>query len=361
MDYKINTLGEFKNDELENIFWEGEVKKGLRLIRYMILFSSLGFLLVGAMDLIFKTDISIKMALIIARTGIFVLGVALFNGIKKFRSNNSISIAICVFASIIYAVYFYMAFQVRPLHILSPTFFVILLATCLLIIPNRWIVNIFFSLVFSVLFAILVPYICDTTALEHRIIAIMYLFWNIILINVLFYNINVYKRNNFAKARQLEALANTDQLTQIHNRKSCDNIIENKCAGNTMFSIIMFDIDNFKRINDTYGHVAGDAVLIDITDFTRSIIRKNDILARWGGEEFLIIMLDAALSEATELAKRIQEQLTVINHDHINQIITCSFGVTTYVEGDTVKSIIKRADQLLYLAKEYGKNRVVAG
>ena len=361
MEYKINILGEFQGDEVEKIFSDGEIHKGMKLIRYMILYSSLGFLLIGILELFFKKDINVLIVLFTARIVVFALGSILFYATKRVRSCKTISIAIYAFATIIYIVYFCLAFYSRPLEILSPMFFVILLSTCLLMMPIRWIVNLCFSLVFSVLFLILYPYICKAVLLQYRIIAFTYLFWNIAIINVLFYNINIYKRNNYAKALQLEALANTDQLTKIHNRKSCDTIIEDKCAGNTTFSIIMFDIDDFKRINDTYGHVAGDDVLIDITEFARRIIRKDDIIARWGGEEFVIIMLDATLSEATELAKRLKEQLTVTEHKGINQIITCSYGVTAFSEGDSVKSIIKRADQLLYLAKEYGKNRVVAG
>jgi diguanylate cyclase (GGDEF)-like protein len=159
----------------------------------------------------------------------------------------------------------------------------------------------------------------------------------------------------------LEALAHTDQLTKIHNRKSCDDILENKCGENTAFSVIMFDIDNFKRINDTYGHVAGDEVLVKIAELALKLIRKDDVLARWGGEEFVIITHGATLKEAEELAKRLKEQLTLIEYHGQKQSITCSFGVTAFLTGDTVTSIIRRADQLLYLAKEYGKNRVVAG
>lgn len=363
MEYHLNILGEFENKELESIFRTGEVRKGRNFVRYMILVSGLFFLLAGIPDLLYRKDAGsgLLTALVITRAVIFIIGFILFFVVKRIDSIKVINRLTYAFASLIFIVYFGAAFYFAPLEIMSPTFCVIILSTCLFMMPNRWVYNVSLSLAYCVLFLVTTPYICMTTPFGYRIVASSYLCWNIIILSVLFYNMNLYKRNYYAKAYQLEALVHTDQLTKIHNRKACDDILENKCTKNTAFSIIMFDIDNFKLINDTYGHVAGDEVLVKIAELALKHIRKDDVLARWGGEEFVIITHGATLKEAEELAKRLKEQLTLIEYHGQKHVITCSFGVTAYLTGDNVTSIIRRADQLLYLAKEYGKNRVVAG
>ena len=93
----------------------------------------------------------------------------------------------------------------------------------------------------------------------------------------------------------------------------------------------------------------------------KGVIRQEDIVARWGGEEFVIILPHTTLDRAREIADRIKEFVSTLEHDEIIERVTASFGVTEFIKGDDTKSIINRADQLLYLAKKYGKNKVVSG
>ncbi len=363
MEYTINILAEFKDQKIEDKFREGEIREGLKIIRYVTLFSTIINLLFGIPDYLFRKDVITEVLVLsgITRIGIFILGIVLFIALKKVKDVKVISRLIFAFAFVIYAVHIYVAFYFAPLPIMFETFNLVILSTCIFVMPNRWILNLCFSLACFAVYLIVTPQLCATASLSERIITIVYIFWNTAIVSILFYSINIYKRNAFTKALQLEELANTDQLTKINNRKSCDDILESTCRENMIFSVIMFDIDNFKLINDTYGHVVGDDVIVNIINVTRKIIRKDDILARWGGEEFVVVMPDATLHEATELAKRVKEHLELIKHDRIKQSVTCSFGVTAFVYGENAKSVIGRADQLLYLAKEYGKNRVVAG
>jgi diguanylate cyclase (GGDEF)-like protein len=361
--YKTTVLGEFRDKDIENVFLVSEIGRGLTLARLLILFSSLAFVLIGIADLLLRKDVNpaLLKESFLARIVIFLLGFCLFFAIRRFKSYSAVRVSVYIFASLVYLVYFYLAFKFAPLDIISPTFAVILLSTCLFLMPTRWITNLCFTLLYSAFFIAVIPVLCAATAHGLRVIAVSYLVWNLIIVSTLFYSINLYKRNYYAKALQLEELANTDQLTKLHNRKAFDDMLDSTCRDSAAFSVIMFDIDNFKHINDTYGHVAGDDVIINITQYARKTIRKNDVLARWGGEEFMIVMPDATLNEASELAKRLKEQLSALEHDCVREIITCSFGVTSFVAGESAKAVVRRADQLLYLAKEYGKNRVVAG
>jgi diguanylate cyclase (GGDEF)-like protein/PAS domain S-box-containing protein len=161
----------------------------------------------------------------------------------------------------------------------------------------------------------------------------------------------------------LMELAVKDHLTKIYNRRYITERLEadiELCKrANRTFSLIMFDIDHFKNINDTYGHNVGDNVLIKLTDIVKRRIRKIDIFARWGGEEFMIILPESRLENARLLAENLRKLIeeTDILRD---RTVTCSFGVTEYYEGDTVDFIVKRADDCLYKAKSLGRNTVVS-
>ncbi len=364
MEYEINIIGEFSDQQIERLFSEQEVKKNLRFVRYLLLFTGIVNFLIGIPDYIYRMDIDngILMLSFLTRLIILLIALLLFVFMKKAKRINRIRRSIYLFACAIYFVHIYVGFSFAPLPLMFETFNLVFLMTCLFMLPNRWIINLSFSLLFIVVHSlIVVPLLCAAASAGERTIAMIYVFWNLIIVSALFYSINQYKRKHYAKTAQMEELVNTDQLTKLLNRKACDEIFEKTCTRGKTFSVILFDIDNFKNINDTYGHVAGDEVLVTITRYVKTIIRKEDLMARWGGEEFLIILPFADFREASDLAQRVRECVSRIKHARINQEITCSFGVTTYAAGDDVKSMTHRADQLLYLAKEYGKNRVVSG
>ena len=121
----------------------------------------------------------------------------------------------------------------------------------------------------------------------------------------------------------------------------------------------MYDIDHFKKINDTYGHNVGDDVLKAITDIVKGRIRTIDVFARWGGEEFLILLPDTNVLSASVLAEELR--LMIENTEIIKgEKITASFGVTEFRSGDTFEIFINRVDKLMYQAKQSGRNKVVS-
>jgi len=153
----------------------------------------------------------------------------------------------------------------------------------------------------------------------------------------------------------------TDPLLKIYNRRyftqKLKEEIERVKRTKAGFSLIMMDIDHFKTINDDFGHQIGDQVLLGLAETIKQRIRKTDIFARWGGEEFVILLPDTNLENAVHLA---EELLINISSMEINgaRRITASFGVTSYREGDTLDTITKRADDLMYEAKAVGRNCV---
>jgi diguanylate cyclase (GGDEF)-like protein/PAS domain S-box-containing protein len=160
---------------------------------------------------------------------------------------------------------------------------------------------------------------------------------------------------------KLALMSITDSLTQVYNRQKIEREIEVELDRfrryATVFSIIMFDLDFFKEVNDEHGHDVGDKVLIELTKVVQTEIRSTDLLARWGGEEFVVLCPGIRVENVAQQADRIRRQI----EEHafgIIETMTVSFGVTEVKESDTIDSLMKRADVALYKAKESGRNRV---
>ncbi|MCD6172974.1 MAG: GGDEF domain-containing protein [Sulfurimonas sp.] len=162
--------------------------------------------------------------------------------------------------------------------------------------------------------------------------------------------------------KKLEILASIDTLTEIYNRTKFNDFFKQHLAQqkryNEKITLIMFDIDHFKRINDLYGHKTGDYVLKELASITKKHIRESDIFARWGGEEFVILLPQTDLDEATVVAKKIHS--TIENHIFKNaEKITVSIGIDIAKKDDTVESFFLRVDKALYRAKDNGRNCIV--
>jgi diguanylate cyclase (GGDEF)-like protein len=163
---------------------------------------------------------------------------------------------------------------------------------------------------------------------------------------------------------ELKRLASTDKLTGAFNRTKFDEIIEREVERAKRFdhplSLIMFDIDHFKEINDTYGHLTGDAVLRDLTALVKKVIRKIDYLVRWGGEEFVIIAPETRLEKALGLAERVRKAVEKNRFGDIKGV-TASFGLTTFGKDDDIDRVLTRVDNAMYKAKSGGRNQVEIG
>jgi diguanylate cyclase (GGDEF)-like protein len=160
---------------------------------------------------------------------------------------------------------------------------------------------------------------------------------------------------------EIHLLATTDSLTGIANRREFSAIlareVERAKRYGVPLSLAMYDIDNFKRVNDSFGHDVGDYVLQDVTALVKKNIRANDVAARWGGEEFMVLMPQSDLAAARNTSEKLRQEIAQHRFDKVNSL-TASFGVTAYTPQDDLNSLLKRVDDALYLAKERGRNRV---
>lgn len=171
---------------------------------------------------------------------------------------------------------------------------------------------------------------------------------------------------DISKQKQLEVSlereATTDVLTGAYNRQRFDAEMEHALARHARYgsetALVMIDMDHFKRVNDTYGHDVGDKVLVELTARLAGEMRQPDFLARWGGEEFMVLLPETSPSEAVRLAERLRRRIEVELFPEVGSL-SISLGITHFLRGDTPDTLLKRVDTALYEAKRAGRNRVV--
>ncbi|MCP4598393.1 diguanylate cyclase [Neptuniibacter sp.] len=161
--------------------------------------------------------------------------------------------------------------------------------------------------------------------------------------------------------KELKELASTDPLTEVSNRRSFESKLIDEMARANRYeeplSLLMLDIDHFKEVNDHYGHDAGDIILKELTNEIKDQVRKIDFIARWGGEEFMIILPKTPLEMAKAFAERLRKQIEAYAFSYHSET-TISLGITSFHRGENKDDFVSRADQALYEAKESGRNRV---
>lgn len=185
-----------------------------------------------------------------------------------------------------------------------------------------------------------------------------------VLFVFMFYRSYVQHRFNHklkTKNVELEYLSQTDPLTGVYNRLKTDALLDQEFERsrryNRSLSVVMFDLDFFKQVNDTHGHQTGDRVLVAASALVQAHIRKHDVLGRWGGEEFLILCPETDVQGAERLAENLRQQLEILDLGEVGAI-TASFGIAQLGRTEDVKRLIGYVDNALYEAKKTGRNRV---
>lgn len=164
---------------------------------------------------------------------------------------------------------------------------------------------------------------------------------------------------------QAKEQAITDDLTGLYNRRHLMKILRRQqalaCRGDYVFSLCFVDLDHFKQVNDRYGHKAGDEVLQTFADIARNSVREEDFVARLGGEEFVLVLVQTSLDGAVQVAERLRESMERARLDILDpgHRVTASIGVTQYRPKEPIEETMHRADIAVYSAKNHGRNRLV--
>jgi diguanylate cyclase (GGDEF)-like protein len=171
------------------------------------------------------------------------------------------------------------------------------------------------------------------------------------------YTVNLFQQ-------RLESMAKVDKLTGVYNRQFfealCENAIKRVRRNGSPLSLMAFDVDSFKVINDRYGHLLGDRILHEVAQSAKRAVRSSDVIARWGGDEFLVLMHGCDGAQASQVAEKCRQRMTAEIHlPERDSLVTISAGVAQYHEGDSYEALLARADDGLYQAKHQGRNQVV--
>jgi len=165
--------------------------------------------------------------------------------------------------------------------------------------------------------------------------------------------------------RDLERLAMTDVLTGLYNRRHAAHALETECARakryNQPLSVAMVDLDHFKQVNDVHGHATGDRVLKAAAEAMVAAVRGTDVVARWGGEEFVLILPNAGEEYSEKVVERVRQAAHQAIRETTGLEVTMSAGLADYLPGESIDGLLDRADGYLYQAKEQGRDRLVRG
>lgn len=362
----LNILAEFKDPALERAFFRGHIISVRFYIAYASLLVGVLYFLLGFFDIFILGMGETAVLNVVLRACIALCGVAVFLTAK----NASDPMAI-LYSYLCYAVLLVVSYQsLLYIHYgygygvgfveLAMGFLIIDLVCFLL--PNRWIYSLVFAVGVAVMFLLVTSLYMEDMPPHQPFGVIVYFVFVVVFGGMFSRSLHVQRRMHFYRERQLEHLSNTDRLTGVYNRQKFDEVFTgwlSRTDEEAGFSVIMFDLDRFKKLNDTYGHLFGDEVLVASVDAVRGAIRSRDILARWGGEEFMILLPATPLDAAVNLAERLRstiEQIPFAPDVHV----TASFGVIQRQPGDTTDTMITRVDACMYRAKAEGRNRVCA-
>lgn len=360
---KINFwTGEFSDNELENEYFKYDIGNSIKYIKPLLLILGVLYFLFIIPDYFAVQESMMFYKILINRTLFLFLIIMFYMKLKAAKSYEFYYRWITIYEILIYMSFLFILYFYETPNLVIQAFGVILLIICVFLVPNRWLNSVAVAVFFISGFLILSKYLTEAYYIREKSAVAVYLILVVLLSGYSSLRTNHYKRTQYIQQKQLLKMAETDKLTGIYNRFKFEqelNKIYIEGQSIKQASIILLDIDDFKKVNDEFGHLKGDEVLIDLAVLLKTTIGNEGIVARWGGEEFIILLLGKTIEEAVELASIIKTDLSRYDFHDISKI-TCSFGVAGICEYFDKNTLLSQVDKRLYKAKSQGKNRIIS-
>ena len=349
-------------DNPKKMYLNYKLVNSMGYVRIMILVMGVISALLLIPDIQYIQDVNAKTITIILRILSILFLAVLFFLLKRIKTFFAFSLIVTAFEMLFIFVFLFVMHQYRSPDFFIQTLGLMTLIIAIFLIPNNWINMLIVSVLGSVAYFVFSAFFAEKVDPVQFTAAICYVILDIGLCTLFAYISDRHQNREFLARRELQRLSSIDQLTEAANRYKLGEEVRkwgSFCERNHMpICIALIDVDNLKRINDQHGHLSGDSILIDMVRIINGQLRRSDVLARWGGDEFVILLPNATRDNAVTMLERIRKSIE--EHEFENGLkITCSFGVVE-MEKDvsSFEEAIKKADRLMYMGKKTGKNTI---
>ena len=359
--FSLNKLCQFRSRDVELDFMDYDKTASLNIVRFMILVMGVVFALFMFADIYFYSDKAIFPVSIGLRAIGLSFAVAAFFLAGKFKRYEYALVIVTLTQLVMFALYLVNLYILEATQTDLQFMTIMLFIMAAFLIPNLWKNSLAIActiLTAYIIFCATNTYPAGATSLLMRGI---YLCICLVSCAVFLYGRETSRRRQFSAEKLLEYLSITDKLTAAYNRSHFEQVLGTwiKNKRHEPIALLLFDIDDFKKVNDRFGHMAGDQALVGIAEVVSAHIRDEDLFARWGGEEFVVLFSNTGIEKATELAERLRRVVEVNPWGDAGKI-TISVGVAEYRENESLVDFVNRVDKKMYDAKRAGKNRVMA-
>ncbi|MFA9381027.1 MAG: GGDEF domain-containing protein [Acetanaerobacterium sp.] len=359
---EFNRLHEFADPNLEQEYTRTQIASSIQYMRTLTFAMGIVYFLFIIVDYFVISAVYTLLFILVNRTLICLLAFMLYAFLarsKRYQLFYRIYSMALVLASISF---FLVCFHYEHPNFLIQTMGLFAIVIFIFMVPNRWIGKILVSVIVSLCYFISSYFVYPALSMNDYAAGAVYTILILLLRAVSTYKSEEQRRLLFLNGKRLERLTRIDSMTGLYNRETLNRELEANIAAcdgtDGGFSVALFDIDDFKTINDTFGHLAGDRVLLNIVNAVRCHLPDACTMFRWGGEEFIILFRGRSHEQSLEKAEQYRGLIDELLEEGLH--VTCSFGVTTYEPGDSTESMLARADRNLYKAKNAGKNCVIA-
>ncbi|MCL2231495.1 MAG: diguanylate cyclase [Treponema sp.] len=366
MNYKpeqffLNKLCQFRNRDTELDFMDYDKTASLNIVRFMILVMGVVFAVFIFADIYFYRHKDVFPITVGLRALGLSITVAAFFLAGKFKRYEYALVMITLTQLGMFTIYLVNLYILEGTQTDLQFMTIMLFIMAAFLIPNVWknsLAIACITLTAYIIFCAHNTYPAGTTSLVMRGI---YLGICLVCCAVFLYGRETSRRKQFAAEKLLEYLSITDKLTAAYNRSHFEQVLGTwiKNRRHEPIALLLFDIDDFKKVNDRFGHMTGDQVLVGIAEIVSAHIRDNDVFARWGGEEFVVLFGNSGIEKVVELAERLRRVVEITPWPDAGKI-TISIGAAEYQENESIVDFVNRADKKMYEAKRAGKNQVMA-
>lgn len=362
--FRVGKGCSFQDNEVEEAYIAREYKSSIKMSRYLLLVAGILFFSFIFFDYSMVLTQQALAGSLVVRVTVLALFVGLFFATRRINDCGKVMSIISIAELIFFFAYMAVLYFQRPGNIMESALAVMLIILVIYLVPGKWIYSLLNSIVVMVGYMVIAPLISTALGQVELTRAYIYIVLCLVFSATFMYSRNVSRRRHYANEVMLEHMSRTDPLTGAYNRAAFEEVL---CQEMNMaqesgreLAFMMMDLDHFKKVNDVYGHTVGDDVLREFVQVVRKNIREDDIFARWGGEEFVLLCKNTPGERGAELAERLRKAVDT-HYFPVAAHVTMSCGVTRHMEGDTMTKLVMRADELMYAAKKAGRNDVVYG